>query len=811
MRAPRHQGGNLAERPVLQVGWAVPAALAAIVTLYLAVGAWESAHDPSAWLSPAVWWREWLRPNDDGIVLACLGLWLLAAFLYCWPRRKQSQDLGLIVVAAMVAIGGVLGSASLLPCRGRQSHLAVTSWVLQLYVGQLEPRYGTATCPGHLPLALQLGRTVCLAATMVGALAAASVLWRQPLARLRARLVKDAMIVTGLDPMTIPLLRSMTAAGRRPSRVVIIEPDQRHPLLEEAKETGAQVVVADPASEAVLTPLFRGLRGPQLRYLFALRPEAAENDAVLLAARNVLESIRAEPDRPPHLIARIDDPRHAEVWRGQRIGSKSFWFEDALSPQESTASTLLDHVAGSGARRIMLCGDSTLALAVLLELARRAWESKELTEAAGTGQPGDAIASADGQVPTDASPVERVVILDPRAKDLRREFLATSPPSIAHALPSVKARTEGWRTQLLTVLDDLTPTEADQTAVLIVDAPSEGGLHEAGRVARLHPDIQVFVLTSDGAGVTGAAFDKLRPFQRGLLINGAVPDDSWMRIARHWHEIYRLANPAGAGSGKEPTRRPWERLGVFFRDDNILQLRSIMKLVAAQGSRRWVPAQTVTLGSFVELGAAEVLEVAREEHGRWYKRRRRDGWRAAAAGEEDDDRIRVNSIVRPWSDLLPAARERSCRNVRSQLAQLEAVGFMPVLPEDGHPDAQSFRRIGEIRARRLMAGKTWNHESGGVLTASPGDWLVIDDDGNERAIRDREFRATHTPLNGDRWRRTGTVRAWQARETTVLRTLEGQATAQPHDWIVQGPHGERWPVTDEHFARVYRSSREDSQ
>lgn len=789
----------------------MPAALAACVTVYLAWGGWESAHDPKVWLSPNVWWREWLRPNDDGVLLACLGLWLLAAFLYCWPRRRQSRDLGLTVVVAMVAIGGVLGSAALAPCRGRQSHLAAISWVLELYVGALEPRYGTGTCPGHLPLALQLGRTICLGATLAGALAAAAVLWRQPLARQRARLVKDAMIVTGLDSMTIPLLRSMTATGRA-NRVVVIEPDQRHPLLEEAKETGAQVIVADPASEAVLTPLFRGLRGPQLRYLFALRPEAAENEQVLIAARNVLDSIRAEradPDRPPHLIARIDDPRHAAVWRGQRIGSESFWFEDALSPQETTASTLLDHVAGSGARRILLCGDSTLALAVLLELARRAWEGKEFTEAAGGPSAGVA-APVDGQGHAHARTVETVVILDPRARDLRREFLATSPASIVHALPSVRARTEDWHKRLLAVLDDLPPGEAAETAVLIVDAPSESGLHEAGRVARLHPDVQVFVLTSDGAGVTGAAFDKLRPFQRGLLIDGAVPDDSWMRIARHWHEIYRLANPAGAGSGKEPTRRPWERLDVFFRDDNVLQLRSIMKLVAAQGSRRWVPAQTVAPGSFVELNAAEVRAVACEEHRRWYKRRRRDGWRAAAAGEQDDDRIRVNSIVRPWADLPEAARERSCRNVRFQLEQLEAVGFMPVLPEDGHPEARCFRRVGEIRAWRLIAGKTWNHTSGGNLTASPGDWLVIDDDGNERTIRDREFRATHTPLEGDRWRRTGTVRAWQVGETTVLRTLEGEATAQPDDWIVQGPHSARWPVTSEYFARVYRSHQEDS-
>jgi hypothetical protein len=38
------------------------------------------------------------------------------------------------------------------------------------------------------------------------------------------------------------------------------------------------------------------------------------------------------------------------------------------------------------------------------------------------------------------------------------------------------------------------------------------------------------------------------------------------------------------------------------------------------------------------------------------------------------------------------------------------------------------------------------------------------------------------------------VLAWQADETTVVRTMEGKAAAAAGDWIVQGSAGERWPV-----------------
>jgi hypothetical protein len=58
-------------------------------------------------------------------------------------------------------------------------------------------------------------------------------LWREPLARLRSRFVKDATIFAGLDALTMPLLHRLAETGR-PQRIVVIEPDGNHPLLEDA-------------------------------------------------------------------------------------------------------------------------------------------------------------------------------------------------------------------------------------------------------------------------------------------------------------------------------------------------------------------------------------------------------------------------------------------------------------------------------------------------------------------------------------------------------------------------------------------------
>jgi hypothetical protein len=778
----------------------LPAALGAAITAFLCWGAWVSAHDPQ-WLTPPIWWRVCLRPGNNWTLLVAAAAWIVTGICYWWPRRLQTKLVGLITIVAMVVIGAVLSVAALAPCRGSQSGTAVADWVLQLYVGQPTQVYGAKACPGHVPLALQFGQTVCLGATLVSALAAATVLWRQPVDRLRARVARDATVFTGLDAMTMPLLWRLATTGR-PGRIVVIEPDSNHPLLEEARATGARVMIGDPASRRVLRPVLAGWRGCALSYLYALQRDVPENEAVLDAARTILSRYRPDPERQPHLVARIDDPRHADHWRGWHSGISSQWFEDALSAQESTACGLLDKVFGTGARQLLLCGDSTLALAVLLELARRAWEQRGLVEAAHQGlaaRPDATLDGADGQLAP--LPVESVLLLDRRAEDLRREYLATCPPSIVHALPEVTTHPEPWPGQLLAKLDDMARAERDCSAVVVADSFSDSGMHEAGRVARLHPGIPLFVLTSDRVSKRGAIFDRLQPFQRTLLVDDEVPEDTWTRVARHWHERYRLSHPPVPGDPKPLVNRPWPDLSVFIRQDNILQLRSIMAATVACG-RRWVPSRGVAPGSFIELSDRDYEQIARAEHTRWYRRRLAAGW--SAEGKRGSGReARVNRTVVPWAALSAEDRAAIIDYHRSQLAQLEDVGFVPIVPEGGPPEAAEFLRIGTVQAERLHIRRSWIRRSGDDLSGDAGDWRVIDDRGNERTVRDAEFLASHEPLDGERWRRTGTYHAWQVSENLVLRTMEGRATARPGDWVVEGHRGERWPVTDQQFQRTY--------
>ena len=235
-----------------------------------------------------------------------------------------------------------------------------------------------------------------------------------------------------------------------------------------------------------------------------------------------------------------------------------------------------------------------------------------------------------------------------------------------------------------------------------------------------------------------------------------------------------------------------------------------MAAVVARG-RRWVPSRAVVPGTFIELSDGDLEDVAGQEHARWQERRRKAGWRAAAAGEQDDDNARINRHLRPWADLPGDTRDEEREYVRYLLEQLEAVGFMPILPDGGPGDAADFQRIGEVRATQLTASHAWRTPAGDELSGTAGDWRVADASGDERTVRDPQFQATHELLDGDRWRRTGTVRAWQVSEAVVVRTMEGRAVAHPGDWIVQGPQSVRRPVGAEHFARGYRRIRPDGR
>ena len=771
-----------------RLAWAVPALGTALLTAALAWAAVTTAH--SAAFAPGPRWWQWLRPDASWTFPILLGLWAAALALYWWPRRQQHTNVALPALLSMVIIGGVLGEASFLPCAtGQAPVLAPLSWVLELFTGQVQASYGPSAhtgCPGPEPLALQAAAVFCLGATFVGVVAAGAVLWRVEVDRLKTRFVGELTMMTGLDAMTLALLGKLVSDSGA-NRVVVVEPDPNHPLMEEARATGARVIIADPARAQSLRPVVTHLGKPSVRQVYALHPGAQDNEAILTRVREVLQQAPRHTGHRPHIVARVDDPRHADTWRGNHIGPDQLWLEDALSPYETTAVFAVQAVLAHGARTLILCGDTTLALAILIEAARSAWEQGELRAAACIG----------GSPAAGESGLSSIRIMARRAGHLHREFTQTVSVGLRESLPAVIADRTRWHRGLLDYLDSSSPAPGE-CAVIITDPPTPENMHEAGRIARLHPQTLIYAQSADGAGGAGAVFDQLHHFRPGFLVDGDLPADTWTRLARHNHEWYRLRWPVPAGSPRESARRPWEQLDEFYRDENIRQVRQVLSSAVEMG-RQWRPLRAVPDGSVVELTDSQVLKIAHDEHDRWYARRIAAGWRPPRAGERDDYSRRVNASVLAWTALPEATRTGNVQHIRSILERLEAIGYVAVLPDAGPEDAACFHRRGEVRAGRLRSPAAWTAADGTVMQAAPGDWRIQDGQGRVHGVRDTQFLATHTRLGGNRWTRTGEVRAWQVTEPTTVRTLEGRVTAAAGDWIVQGPGGERWPVPAAQF------------
>jgi len=769
----------------------VPAVVAVALTAVVGWGAPQTAR-AAAWPPPGdpSWYR--LLAPDAGLLPAGLFLaWSAALFEYWRPRRRRSRATVLVAVVGMALIGTFLGFCAYLPCGRGQSWVAVWGWVLGLFAGNVADVYGpdagaVSGCPGAQPLALQVAGAVCLGATLAGAVAAAAALWGRQVARMRARFVRQPVLVTGLDATTLPLLEQLCAQS--PRSVVVLEPDQHHPLLDQVRGLGARVVAVDPTSVRGVLSVLSSPPLSSLRRLYALTPAVRRNELVLEAVADVLRVRRPLGGPRPHLVCRVDDPRLAQTWRGEAIGRSELFVQDALNPTEIAVEAMLAALLEAGTRTVYLCGDSLPALVFLVQQARGCWERSALAEALAEGFAPGVPVPPDARLPPHG-PAE-VVVVAPTAAALVREYEVTCPDRLRDAAPAPSVVARPWEEAVADLLDARPEADRGASAVVVMDDPTPDCMHRAGRMAKLYRSTAVHVLVAEGTGLDGPLFDGLRAYERALVVDGVVPDDNWTRLARLNHECHRRRYPQSA-PGRAETRRPWAALRPELRDDNVEHLRAVMVAVAHLG-RVWTPTSSVPVGSHVELTDVELRAVARGEHGRWLDAQ------VALWGAEVEGGLR-----RPWVDLTVAAQHSNVDQIMVLLERLEAVGFVPALTT---PDgAGTFRRTGAVRARRLTGPHTWESANGDRMAGAAGDWLVSDGRGT-RTVADHVFRRTHEPDGEGRWRRTGTVLAWQVAQPTAVRTLEGRTWADAGGWIVEGENGDRWPVTADHFRAGYASA-----
>ena len=116
-----------------------------------------------------------------------------------------------------------------------------------------------------------------------------------------------------------------------------------------------------------------------------------------------------------------------------------------------------------------------------------------------------------------------------------------------------------------------------------------------------------------------------------------------------------------------------------------------------------------------------------------------------------------------------------------------------------------FRRHGRVTLLRVAARpETWTTRSGKLMTVAIGDRVIMDLDGGIRSVKPDSFNATHVPVEGNAYERTGEVWARPAQPGERVLTQEGEDIAGEDQWLVTDDDGHSWFVPENVFELGYR-------
>ena len=756
---------------------AAPRPLAGLVlALYAAQLVWlaVAAFRPDVLLYVPVWAATLAAPGSLVAMLSTLLLGAAAFTLTFFAGGDRSSARIPLRVSAWSAVSAIpVAFFGYLPCPGDGPPFwdAFNS-TLSLFLGSFDKPFGPGeVCAYPTPVGMHIVRGLALLATASGATSVMLSLSRSQIDRLIAIRARALTIVAGLDEHSWELIERVGHGRSSAHRTVLLAPEIDPAVAERARAAGLLVVRADADDPLAAR---RGIRLERIDKVYLLAADDGWNRSRVEQIQGLLAG--SARTGPLVVVARIDDPWHADEWRKRLVGDPRI-AADAVGLYEATSAALNLRLRHTRPQRLLIVGDAPLTLALATELSQLGRELQFLG---------------------DEAALPSVTVLAARASELvddhrvlQRRF-AFDPLAIA----AVDAEP-----RLAAVLEWL--GDGAGCAIVITVPDTRLGTQLGIRL----PDLPIFEASSSGAAAAETpTVGSLVSFGLSLATPQA---DAWERAARLIHERYRRRHPGAARAV------PWEQLPEFYRQSNRRQLGVVRRQLTALG-RTWRPSSTepdrfarldadpqrpIADGMAVfDLTLEELTQLARAEHDSWLAHYRNAGWTHATT--RDDARLQHPDLV-AWEDLPPARQEVDLTGVVDTLFQLRALGHRAVLPSSDASAWRQYRRFGVVTATRLAEPHSWQTETGETLTGQPGDWLVTDASG-QRTITDSSFRATHVPLNGDRWQRTAEVDARPVRPGERIETQEGPTTAGAEGWVVRDADGNQWIVPDATFRAGYR-------
>ena len=554
--------------------------------------------------------------------------------------------------------------------------------------------------------------------------------------------------------------------------VVVVDVNKDNPLIGEVRRLGVRVVVGDATNaETLRVVVFRNRflppRRVSLRRLYAVTWHQHTNLTTLAVAKELLNTYKPPHDRPedahvdnviPRLFVKMDNTREARQWRLEQLeGMEGRFFADAITPVGIAASFVAGKILpdsewlpeADSLTHALLVGESTLALALLDELAWQQWARYEVALSECERVLGDEEASSDQreqaqrQLAAASEPALcRVSLLGNNAKIRTKEWTETRAPwstpreaspanlrlfdvegeSCPERIDWARAENE-WEV----VADEALANPLEKAVVIFVDA---GDAYEAAamRLARRYPGeaqrprvlLRVDETASWHTSVTEGGVQRfvpslVEPSEKG----DTAPADSVIRFAAQQHTVYRGAWPKGEHD-RSPRRQrnrvtnvDWPDLPCFFQEDNMRQHWQVLNWFAQAPEWEWkhfskVDVDPATMGSLWAAIQAVVPNVAKDESERWNKLRKQHGWWCVSDAKYRNDPRRLTNLLTPWPE---GGKASDIELIRLMLRRMWATGLAPVSvgafpaqrvgqhPE-GPPTDRRRRRPGRIRRTR---------------------------------------------------------------------------------------------------------------
>ena len=771
----------------------VQAALLAVALVFLG---WLSllAARPSAADRLPNWLRWFGRPGSAttiAIVVAVIAVLCVLSFRSHSARR--SGNVPVVVVAGLAATGAVLGFSSYWSCHDATHPVFFQPliWTVSLVKGGVgDFSLGGHTCPSPTPDGLWIGRLAALGAIFFGLAGVVIALFRSQVDRLRANLAHSVTAVIGIDDETRSMVSAIARTLNPRSTLVVVTGGPDEPGVQEARIQGGRVVSVDfNAPDALKSlSLWRNLRR-----LYLVSADPTTNQQWLDAITSALFAVGHRRRLP--LIVRIDDPWQAEAWRAQQLGgSDTRWAADAVGKYEVSARWLLENIISTGATdHVFVCGISELTLALCADLTRRKLEHDYYSAPGDNALPALTLVGADAEE----------YLQDHEFHRRQAGFVSTGP--------NIAAEPQQPTVSLLMRL--IGETDGSTDAVVFVDDKAHGpstARSTGTRLAARFPTMPIYIWDNDARMAEDSLpiVGRLKTYRLALDIPEGQAQDVWERAAKLIHERYVAS--IGPEPNPPPARLPWADLDEFYRESNRRLVRNALWMVEQIAEHTWNtwgnPPQPLGVHDMVGLTPLQQLarmgfdhnaamKMAKAEHEDWCRYYRRNHWKY---GEVRDDQNRIHNKLVDWSvveddeDMLNSA----VTSLASTLWSLRQLGYR------SRPVWQPFTRVGTVNAKQLSTPWTWTSRSGHTMQADAGDWQV-QANGETWSVRDDIFQTSFKHVDGNQWKRRGTVLARPAQPGETIETLEGPTTAADGDWVVRGTDGEEWPVPGREFAERY--------